>query len=167
MTPIQNPMIPLDGLFLGQGAALKNQKSGASAFDALLASLDIGSNRKNTSGSVIDILTADNNSPVNSSDPLSGLISGTSDMTTGSLNDMFSAIMGQGAAKFPFSDLFESTFGTGGPLPNFITLMSAKLHLTKEQNQAFQDIAIKNKDATQSEENVQKIALELKEAGIG
>ncbi|MDX2074094.1 MAG: hypothetical protein SFX19_07000 [Alphaproteobacteria bacterium] len=68
---------------------------------------------------------------------------------------------------FPFSSDFEATFGTSGPLPAFINEVSARLHLTAEQNQALQNIAIRNKDITKTPENVQKLSAELKAAGIG
>lgn len=68
---------------------------------------------------------------------------------------------------FPFSPSFESTFGVGGPLPNFINVVTARLNLSATQNQALQDIAIRNKDITKTPENVQNIAMELRKAGIG
>lgn len=89
------------------------------------------------------------------------------DNISNSLNNLGSALFPQSAnALFPLTSAFTSTFGSAGPLPSFINLMSAKLHLSVAQNQAFQDIAVRNKDVTNTRENVQKIALELKKAGI-
>lgn len=68
---------------------------------------------------------------------------------------------------FPFSSAFEATFGTSGPLLDFINATTARLNLSAEKNLALQNIAINNKDATRTPEHVQKIARELAAAGIG
>jgi hypothetical protein len=86
------------------------------------------------------------------------------------INNIISSISGNGAdndnSLFGFTPSFEATFGTSGPLPNFIKVISGKLKLSPTQIQAFQDIAVNNKDATKAPESVQKIARELKAAGI-
>jgi hypothetical protein len=173
MTPIQNPMIPLDGLFFGQGQGTKASQKGAvkSDFDLLLATFDLNNSKsKNTiSGSAMDILGVTDYSAF-------GDASGIADMSGGSpvssMIDMYSALMARmikpsQPGSFPLSSEFEATFGSGGPLPDFITDMSARLRLTAAQNQAFQDIAIKHKDATRSDDTIRQIAQELKDAGIG
>lgn len=68
---------------------------------------------------------------------------------------------------FPFSGEFEAVFGTSGPLLDFINTTTTKLNLSAEKNLALQTIAINNKDITYTPANVQKIAAELKQAGIG
>lgn len=68
---------------------------------------------------------------------------------------------------FPFSGEFEATFGKSGPLLDFINATTTRLNLNAGQNQALQTIAIRNKDITYTPANVQKIADELKQAGIG
>ena len=70
------------------------------------------------------------------------------------------------SGKFPLSSAFTSTFGTGGPLPAWINMVTAKLKLNSSQNQAIQQIAVNNKDATRTPTSIQKIAAELKAAGI-
>jgi hypothetical protein len=70
-------------------------------------------------------------------------------------------------SKFPFTAEFEMTFGLSGPLPAYIAVMSERLNLSAEQNLAFQQIAVDNKDITRTPENVAKIRAELKTAGIG
>lgn len=70
------------------------------------------------------------------------------------------------AGQFPFSPLFEATFGLGGPLPDYISRVTQQRGLTAKQNLALQNIAINNQDATWAEESVQKIAAELRAARI-
>ena len=66
-----------------------------------------------------------------------------------------------------FSSSFTSIFGTDGPLPDFISAVTKTMHLTPAQSKALQEIAVNNKDITNTPANVQKIAAELKQAGIG
>lgn len=103
------------------------------------------------------------------SNPLSSFIDEFLGSITGAQNTDVSAVLPQAITNntFPFSSAFESTFGLSGPLPAFITRMTAKLHLSAAQNQSFQQIAVNNKDATKTAESVAKIAAELKTAGIG
>lgn len=70
-------------------------------------------------------------------------------------------------ASSGFTSEFEAVFGSTGPLPDFINRVTASLKLSPEQNLALQNIAVRNKDITKTPENVQKIAAELKAAGIG
>lgn len=92
------------------------------------------------------------------------LVNGLLDNITNTIGNNYkaSAI----GSMFPFSSAFESTFGIGGPLPDFINMITAKLGLSAEKNQALQNIAINNKDATRTPESIRKIGDELKAAGI-
>ena len=74
---------------------------------------------------------------------------------------------GMPAAKFPFTPDFTIIFGTTGPLPAYINIMTAKLHLSAAKNRAFQTIAVANKDITNTPKNISKLMAELKAAGIG
>lgn len=67
---------------------------------------------------------------------------------------------------FPFSGEFQSTFGDSGPLIDFINATTQRLGLSASQNQSLQAIAVRNKDITNTPADVEKIAAELKQAGI-
>jgi hypothetical protein len=84
------------------------------------------------------------------------------------ISQNLSSIGKTGAAKntFPLSDSFEATFGSHGPLIDFINDVTVRLGLSAEQNSALQAIAVNNKDATRSPESIAKIAAELRQAGI-
>lgn len=174
MTPIQNPLIPIDGLFFGQGLNAKaSQKGGVkSDFDLLLATFDLNNSKSknNVSGNAMDILGVTDFSAFSEMSEFSPMSGGSQ---VGGMIDMYNTLMAQmiqpasqAPAGYGFSPEFASTFGMKGPLIDYINAITAQLKLSKEQNQAFQQIAVNNKDATQSEEWVQKIAGELKEAGI-
>lgn len=68
---------------------------------------------------------------------------------------------------FPFSSEFQAVFGTSGPLLDFINITTSRLNLNADQNLALQMIAVNNKDTTATPEDIQKIAGELRQAGIG
>ena len=68
--------------------------------------------------------------------------------------------------RFAFSPAFTSVFDSSGPLIDFINQTTASLGLSAEQNLALQNIAINNQDATRSKESIDKIAQELRQAGI-
>jgi hypothetical protein len=68
---------------------------------------------------------------------------------------------------FPLSADFQATFGSSGPLIDWINVVTAGLNLSADKNQALQHIAVENKDTTGSSQDVQKIAQELQAAGIG
>jgi hypothetical protein len=70
-------------------------------------------------------------------------------------------------STYGFTAEFDAVFGTTGPLPDFINMVTKKLGLSAEQNRAMQEISIRNKDITKTPDNVAKIAKELEEAGIG
>lgn len=130
-----------------------NKASADSGFDALLAS--IGTNSKSNAAS--DIL---------------GLGFGFNELAEALIDNMLrsleSAVSSKSpAAAFRFTPSFLSTFGATGPLPDYIARMSGELQLNSTQKIAFQDIAVKNKDATKTPETIQKIAEELRQAGIG
>jgi hypothetical protein len=84
------------------------------------------------------------------------------------ISQNLSSIGKSGAAKntFPLSGSFEATFGSHGPLIDFINGVTVKLGLSAQQNSALQAIAVNNKDATRSPESIAKIAAELRQAGI-
>ena len=81
---------------------------------------------------------------------------------------MFNAILTQNKpqATDPLTPDFLSTFGGTGPLPDYINMLTASLHLSTQQNQALQDISIENKDTTGSVSDIQKMGDELQQAGI-
>lgn len=141
-------------------------KSEPSDFDALLASLNASSSAGTKTSAAVD-LSANLLSPVGGSHSLYGFIEDFLENMLASLSDS-SGIASQGfGGTSPFTADFASTFGTSGPLPTFITLATAKLHLTPTQNKALQDIAVENKDIVKTPDSVQKIAMELQQAGIG
>jgi hypothetical protein len=163
MSTIPTSLIPLNGVMQGQQSARQqSQMAGTSNFDALLASFDTGSNQKAKAGSAIDALTSTDASGVGSNDSLAS-------NAASSLNDIFNALLSQDVvpSKFPFSANFAATFGLSGPLPEYITSITAQLNLTATQNLALQNISIENKDAANTPQWIHKIALELQQAGIG
>ncbi len=143
MLSIQSAFAALGGAGIDQRGAQVRQQVEASNFDALLASF--GTRKKE-----------DEQTPA---DAILGM---------GGLNSSFGAAALQAFSgdSFDFSSEFASTFGLSGPLPEFISMISKKLNLSAEQNRALQDIAVANKDATRSQESVQKIAVALQQAGI-
>jgi hypothetical protein len=147
MVNIQASLISFSGMSAELRNKQQNQADAPSGFDALLASIGAGSQNAGGSRAVGNMLPSANNTSL-----------------LGSLSGLLSPDIGN---AFDFTSDFESTFGTSGPLPTFIAMMSAKLNLTAEQNKAFQDIAVNNKDIVKTPDSVQKIADELKQAGIG
>ena len=121
----------------------KTQDAGVASFDDLMAQATVKANASvGVAGQFLDSLTR--------------AVQGKS-----------GASQASSSSVFPFSDTFESVFGTSGPLIDFINITTTRLHLSAEQHQALQNIAINNKDITNTPANVQKIVAELKEAGIG
>jgi hypothetical protein len=145
------------GVVQGMRAMQQNLPAGTTQFDALLFSARTNAN-SGAKGSADNILGNGNG--------LSGFIDALFENIQNSRMKAFNANSANFAPQFSFSSSFVSTFGLSGPLPNFITLMTAKLKLSATQNLALQDIAIANKDIVKTPESVQKIAAELKEAGI-
>ena len=164
MSNIKPLLIPSNGLTADQRKQQQNQTASGVDFDALLvrtnAGLNLGSGIGATGNSGLDNISA-----LGLGDPFNGFIDELIDTITRTVNNQLSA-NNPLAPKFPFSSAFESTFGLSGPLPNFITKMTAELHLDATQNQAFQDIAIRNKDIVKTPESVRKIGIELEQAGI-
>jgi hypothetical protein len=130
-----------------------NQMIETHHFDALLMRFEVGS--------------ASDRSP-SDSNPIYGFIEELLENIALSLNNHSGAITPQALPSkgFGFTAAFESAFGIGGPLPAFINKVTAERHLNEAQNLALQNIAIRNKDVTKTPESVQKIAMELKQAGI-
>lgn len=133
-----------------QASAYKHcKKAQGCSFDALLDMVDSSSNAaKEASASSYASATAGANSLVSS---------------------IFSVFMSENSAEggFGFSDDFVSAFGASGPLIDFINAVTKGLHLTKEQNQALQDISIKHKYDAGTPGATEAIAAELAAAGIG
>ncbi len=140
--------------FGAAGAKPQNQALGTANFEALLFGVKAEANISRKS----DVFGAD-------SVDAGGLIDEFLASIGNPLNGIFSAMPSQPPA-FALSSAFEATFGSSGPLPDFIDAMTKKLGLTAQQNLAFQTIAVNNKDITKTPENVQKIAAELRQAGI-
>jgi len=141
MSKIPTPLIPSNVVNLDAAPKQQNRIAAAAKFDAMLFSSE--SNHQFADdflGNIMDAVNID-------------------------ISSIMSQALPPGA--FPFTADFTSTFGTSGPLPAFINLMSSKLGLNAAQNQAFQQIAVNNKDATRTPESIDKIAAELKAAGIG
>lgn len=140
------------------GQTTKPQKPQATGgdFDALLASFNTGAASRTENSRATSILGANN---------ISGFIDELLESIHGSQGNSSAADLLAGA-QFPFSSAFESTFGLSGPLPSFITMITSKLGLNAQQNLALQAISVNNKDATKSQESIQKIAQELRAAGI-
>lgn len=137
---------------LDQSTQSSRQTTDSSSFDSLLFGfLDDTSSNTNSAS---DILSASSIGGLTGSDPMS-MISG-----------LFTANETQGAT-YPFTPDFQSTFGLSGPLPAWITQITASLHLSAQQNQSLQEIAIKNKDIIKTPDSVAKVAQELTAAGIG
>ncbi len=146
---------PAGGLTVGQYTVRQQAIGAIDNFDALLAAFDTGKSTRESRGA--------------------GGILGAGDVA-GFIDSLFSQLSGPlaanpfalpaGAGTFPFSPLFEATFGLSGPLPDYITRITASLGLDATKNLALQTIAINNKDATPSNESVARIAAELKAAGI-
>jgi len=121
----------------------QGMKAGSGSFDALLFDADVSLNAKKFAGTLVEKITQ-------------------------SMNQSLDAVFSKSATKnaFPFSSAFEDTFGSTGPLIDFINEVTSKLGLSAQQNQALQDIAVRHKDTTRAPADVQKIAAELKQAGI-
>ena len=121
-----------------------NQATGSSAFDASLTNADSQANAKELADAFIQNIMRS----------LDNILNNVTKQKSSTVN------------AFPFSGDFEATFGTSGPLLDFINITTSKLNLTAKQNLALQDIAVRNKDITATPANIQKIANELKQAGI-
>jgi|GEM_PF-4337404 len=173
MSVIQTGVLSSYHVVNNQEAKKHSPVFAAGNFDALLASFDLGPKKGQNSGgnsNAMDILSMNAVSAGDSSDSIMGTIEGFKDNAIGSLNGMFNALMGKEAAadgSFPLTADFTSTFGTSGPLINFINRITATLGLSAEQNKALQAISVSNKDTDGSPASVQKIGQQLKEAGIG
>lgn len=137
-----------------QRATQQVQDSENKGFDALLDS--IGTSKRASDRDDI------------AKDPLGSLIDSLlNNLTTARSNDNTAKNASLFPAKYALTDSFTSTFGSDGPLIDFINEVTSKLGLSATQNASLQQIAVNNKDATRSSESVRKIAGELKQAGIG
>lgn len=131
------------------------------SFEALLANFDTLSTSSTHNSRAVSVLSH--------SDPLYGFVESLLEHMTNSLNDRLGVNPQDPITlrTFNFTDAFDFTFGTRGPLPDFIRRVTKELGLSTVQNQALQTIAVQNKDITKTPENIQKIAAELQQAGIG
>lgn len=156
MSEISTSFIPSSSANLDLRHKQQNHIAGTSDFDALLssASSKLGMNASQAA----DYLSVCYNE-------FAGDFIGN---ITSSLNYDVSSITSQDlfSNTFPFSEGFNATFGTKGPLIDFINMITSNLQLTSAQNQALQEIAVRNKDITYTPANVQQIAQELQQAGI-
>jgi len=59
-----------------------------------------------------------------------------------------------------------ATAADGGPLPAFLAYVDTAMHLSTTQQQSLQNIAAENMDVNYTPSAVQKIAMELQQAGI-
>lgn len=157
MTAIESVFIPANGVMQGLRAGQKNHLGGASNFDAMLASFDIASSSSSAKSNRVDMF--------GNGDSLHAFIDELFEHIQRSLQHHSGTTGPQ--PKFPFSSAFQSVFGTDGPLFEFIDVTTKRLGLSAEKNLALQTIAINNKDIVKTPESVQKIAAELKAAGIG
>jgi|GEM_PF-2839420 len=85
-------------------------------------------------------------------------------------SDILSVLLGESSvdsASSDFSSDFIGAFGSnGGPLFDYISMLTEKLNLTPEQNQALQDIAVAHKDDAGTPAATASIAAALSAAGI-
>ena len=116
----------------------------SSSFDALFADASLRANSKDLAGDFIQNIMRSLENTLNNARKQNS-----------SSENMFS-----------FSTEFEGVFGSSGPLLDFINLTTSRLKLNAQQNMALQNIAIHNKDVTSTPANIQKIAQELRQAGI-
>lgn len=98
-------------------------------------------------------------------DPLREFIDALFDHITGADEKGKKDVAGLGDT-YSFTSDFQSVFGSSGPLIDFINATTANLGLSQEKNLALQNIAINNQDATRTRGSIDKIAAELKAAGI-
>jgi hypothetical protein len=162
MSTVQTTILTASLTSQSSGSQQK-KNAGASDFDALLTSISTTTvSATATSAQSADLFSLEEGAE----NFLQGIINQLIDYISGAANDNKNIGASAASSGYPFSSEFESTFGTTGPLPAFITEVSVKLNMTKEQNLAFQQIAVNNKDATRSVESRNKIAKELEAAGI-
>ena len=114
----------------------------------------------------IDITSFSFESESRGYDPLREFIDALFDHITGAhRKDGKDDVAGLGDT-YSFTSDFQSVFGSSGPLIDFINATTASLGLSQEKNLALQNIAINNQNATRTRESIDKIAAELKAAGI-
>jgi hypothetical protein len=157
MTTIQNPLILPSSTNYDTSSKQQNQKIGLSDFDVLLSNTGATASAANTS---LDI-----------SGSMRGMVNGLANKFLLNITDSATDVsdrnlISSDSATFPFTSDFDATFGSSGPLIDFINMITSKLNLTAEQNNALQDIAVRHKDITNTTANVSQIALELQQAGI-
>ena len=114
----------------------------------------------------IDITAFSFESETRSYDPLREFIDALFDHITGADKTGRKNDATEQASGFGFTSGFQSVFGNSGPLIDFINATTSRLGLSAEKNLALQNIAINNQDATRTRESIDKIAAELKAAGI-
>jgi hypothetical protein len=136
-----------------QSASLQVQNIEVSNFDALLSMVQNDSTGTSSTTSSSSN-TQNTNLLSNIFSALYGDNSGSSDATSAT------------ASTDPFSSEFDSTFGTSGPLFDYINNVTAGLGLTPGQNASLQNIAIENKDTTGSATDIQTMENELTAAGL-
>jgi len=148
MTTISNIGVTATNL---QSASLQVQNIQVSNFDALLSMVQTDNTGTSSTNS--------SSSNTQSSNPLGNIFSALYGSPASS--DSASAAGGD-----PFSSEFDSTFGTSGPLFDYINNVTAGLGLTPGQNSALQNIAIENKDTTGSATDIQTMENEIIAAGL-
>lgn len=167
MPHISSSLTPAYGVKIDQRARQLPSMAGAGSFDAYLFAA------QNTPAGRVDRLWplhmggTHAASAASIGDALAGIADRLIAEITVAHGHAFGGQTPQAPYKFPFSAEFESTFGLTGPLPHYIAVLTAGLNLTREQNQAVQDIAIRHKDIVKSPDSVYQVAVELEMAGIG
>lgn len=143
MSDIATSFIPSSAAALALRNKLDTGAAGATSFDALMSDARTRLDTKKLAESFIqNIMRA--------------------------LDKTLDALVSKGASQnvFPFSGEFQATFGSSGPLIDFIKVTTNRLGLSAEKNLALQTIAVRNKDTTNSPADIQKIGDELRAAGI-
>lgn len=135
-----------------QDAKRQRDSAQAGSFDALFAMFNVEKSSNSKAASVSSSAGV-----------------GEGNNSVGGIFDVFLAenSAASSAESFGFSSDFTSAFGNGGgPLFDWVNMVTSALHLTSEQNAALQKIAVGHKDTAGSSGDVQSIAAELAAAGI-
>jgi hypothetical protein len=153
---------------LGKPNKTKNDTNG---FEALLVGIVTDTSQSPISTSSVNTVSAEDIAAGNNGNSLFDFIQqlladaenslvGANTPATSSPSNIFATMLKNTSSA-------GSSLASGGPLPAFISEVTARLHLDVAHEQALKDIAAKNMDIVKTPETVQKIAMELQLAGIG
>lgn len=110
--------------------------------------------KKEAEGGFEDVLS----SLTNDTSYMDGLL-GVKDVSEVAPTDLFPAFLENREA-------LVAAIGSAGPLPTYLSQLVAAKNLSPEQTQSLYEITARNMNMDYSVESVQKLGLELKQAGI-